>query len=328
MAQPFDAATLELQGSRVRDCGCRRRRRLLRVGRGHAGVSGPAAAARTISSGLAATASAWAPSVRRRYYQQVVLSPSGRRAAVQRMDTDTGNADMWVVDLDTAIASRLTLDPAIDGDPAWSPDERSLAFTSFRTRRGSAWLWDFVSGRESPLFELAASAGGSGADQQARARADRARAGAHPGGHRGRRLDTRRPEPGGPDVRQGGVRRAADRRAHARGCSPTRRSSKTSRRCRPTGGGSRSTRTSPGGWEVYVARFPEFTDKRQVSSAGGMQPRWRRDGKELFYLSLDGVMMAAAIDRRWYSAGAHDAGRRRTPAVPDAPEPVPERAAV
>ena len=68
--------------------------------------------------------------------QQVVLSPSGRRAAVQRMDTETGNADLWVVDLDTAIASRLTLDPAMDGDPAWSPDERSLAFTLDRTGRG------------------------------------------------------------------------------------------------------------------------------------------------------------------------------------------------
>jgi hypothetical protein len=50
-----------------------------------------------------------------------------------------------------------------------------------------------------------------------------------------------------------------------------------------------------GRWEVYVAALPGFTDKRQVSSAGGMQPRWRRDGKELFYLSLDGAMMAAAV---------------------------------
>jgi hypothetical protein len=51
-----------------------------------------------------------------------------------------------------------------------------------------------------------------------------------------------------------------------------------------------------GRWEVYVARFPELTDKRQVSSAGGMQPRWRRDGGELYYLSLDGVVMAADIN--------------------------------
>ena len=44
-------------------------------------------------------------------------------------------------------------------------------------------------------------------------------------------------------------------------------------------------------WEVYVARFPSFTDKRRVSVAGGVQPRWRGDGRELFYLAPDGTMM-------------------------------------
>ena len=63
-------------------------------------------------------------SARPAYYQQVVLSPSGSRAAVQRIDTDTGNADIWVVDVADRHSSRLTLDPALDADPAWSPDER------------------------------------------------------------------------------------------------------------------------------------------------------------------------------------------------------------
>ena len=47
-----------------------------------------------------------------------------------------------------------------------------------------------------------------------------------------------------------------------------------------------------GRWEVYVASFPSFTDKRQVSRGGGGQPVWRHDGKELFYLSLQGKLMA------------------------------------
>ena len=50
-----------------------------------------------------------------------------------------------------------------------------------------------------------------------------------------------------------------------------------------------------GRWEVYIATFPGFTQKRQVSNAGGMQPRWRRDGKELFYLAADGAMMAVEV---------------------------------
>jgi hypothetical protein len=50
-----------------------------------------------------------------------------------------------------------------------------------------------------------------------------------------------------------------------------------------------------GAWEVYVARFPEFTDKRQVSVGGGVQPRWRRDGRELFYVAPDSTMMVVTV---------------------------------
>ena len=50
-----------------------------------------------------------------------------------------------------------------------------------------------------------------------------------------------------------------------------------------------------GRWEVYVARFPDATEKRPISNDGGVQPLWRHDGRELFYLSPRGQMMAVAI---------------------------------
>ena len=50
-----------------------------------------------------------------------------------------------------------------------------------------------------------------------------------------------------------------------------------------------------GRWEVYVASFPSFGGKRQVSSGGGCQAHWRKDGKELFYLSLQGKLMAVDV---------------------------------
>ena len=53
-----------------------------------------------------------------------------------------------------------------------------------------------------------------------------------------------------------------------------------------------------GRWEVYVAAFPAFTSKRQISSAGGVQPQWRADGRELFYLAPDGSMMSVRVDAR------------------------------
>ena len=39
--------------------------------------------------------------------------------------------------------------------------------------------------------------------------------------------------------------------------------------------------------EVYVQSFPTPSKQRQISVAGGMQPRWRRDGRELYYLASD-----------------------------------------
>ena len=53
-----------------------------------------------------------------------------------------------------------------------------------------------------------------------------------------------------------------------------------------------------GRWEIYVAAFPTFTSKRQISSGGGLQPQWRGDGRELFYLSPDGSMMSVRVDAR------------------------------
>lgn len=50
-----------------------------------------------------------------------------------------------------------------------------------------------------------------------------------------------------------------------------------------------------GQWEIYLAAFPTFTERRRVSSAGGCQPRWRKDGRELFYLAPDGKMMSVEV---------------------------------
>ena len=47
--------------------------------------------------------------------------------------------------------------------------------------------------------------------------------------------------------------------------------------------------------EVYIARFPGGGGKRQVSLAGGTEPRWRADGRELFYIGPAGMLMAAEI---------------------------------
>lgn len=47
--------------------------------------------------------------------------------------------------------------------------------------------------------------------------------------------------------------------------------------------------------EVYLARFPEWTDRRQLSAEGGAQPQWRGDGKEIVYLGANGDLLSVAL---------------------------------
>ena len=51
-----------------------------------------------------------------------------------------------------------------------------------------------------------------------------------------------------------------------------------------------------GQWEVYVTTFPGAAGKWQVSRGGGTEPRWRGDGKEIFYLGPGGMMMSVSVN--------------------------------
>ena len=51
-----------------------------------------------------------------------------------------------------------------------------------------------------------------------------------------------------------------------------------------------------GRFEIYAAPFPEPGGKFQISSSGGIHPRWRRDGREIFYVALDRKLMAAEVE--------------------------------
>jgi eukaryotic-like serine/threonine-protein kinase len=50
-----------------------------------------------------------------------------------------------------------------------------------------------------------------------------------------------------------------------------------------------------GRYEVYVTAFPSTGEQWQVSHDGGVQPVWRQDGRELYYLRLDGVLTSVAV---------------------------------
>jgi len=50
--------------------------------------------------------------------------------------------------------------------------------------------------------------------------------------------------------------------------------------------------------EIYLAPFSRASEKHQISPNGGEKPRWRQDGKEIFYQALDGQLMAADVRMR------------------------------
>jgi Tol biopolymer transport system component len=51
-----------------------------------------------------------------------------------------------------------------------------------------------------------------------------------------------------------------------------------------------------GNWEIYVTTFPGASGKWQVSRGGGTEPRWRGDGKEIFYLGPTGMLTAVEVN--------------------------------
>jgi Tol biopolymer transport system component len=205
-------------------------------------------------------------------YLQLVLSPHGRHGTVVKVGNGL-DLDLWDMNLETGILSRLTTNPANDTDPWWSPDERTLAFTSWRDAgRAGVFKKDLTSGREEPLVKF------------------------------GEPVTLDQWTPDGQFI----IFRTFGKAVYAMPLSGTR----TPRMLTETPFLEDEVHVSPDGrwvafdanesgrWEVYVARFPSFTEKRQVSNGGGVQPQWRGDSRELFYLGLDRSMMAVQVTSR------------------------------
>jgi dipeptidyl aminopeptidase/acylaminoacyl peptidase len=205
-------------------------------------------------------------------YGQLVLSPGGQHATVVQGDAQGNHTDLWDVDLTSGIFTRLTTDPDDDADPSWSPDERNLVFTSWRAGRPALFVKDLTTGKENLLVPFGEPAA---VDQWT---------------------------PDGRFV----IFRTFGKAVYALPMSGDR----TPRLLADTPFIEDEVHVSPDGrwvafnadesgrWEVYLAAFPGFTSKRQISRDGGVQPQWRADGQELFYLAPDGSMMSVRVDSR------------------------------
>jgi Tol biopolymer transport system component len=202
------------------------------------------------------------------------ISPDGIRVAVDITDPRTGNVDVWSYEASGGIATRLTSHPAIDGMPVWSPDGRNLAFTSIR-------------GGTNDVYRMQARDGGGQApilsSQQLKYPCDWS-----PDGRviLFRSIDAQSNTelwtlPAGGDGEPTPFIKASF--------------GVTNGQFSPDGRYVAYASNESGRWEIYVAPFPGLGGNWKVSSAGGSEPKWRRDGRELYYIASDGRLMAVAV---------------------------------
>jgi WD40 repeat protein len=213
------------------------------------------------------------------------LSADGERVATNR--TMDGNTDIWILDLRRDLLNRFTFDMGADAVPTWSPDGSQIVFTSDRSGVYDLYLKPANgTGNEEVLL----------ATPQNKAPVDWSPDGAFilyrsPG------LST------GFDLWALPVH--GDRKPF-----PVAQTTFEERDAQfsPDGKWIAYQSNESGRMEIVVRSFSGSGSKLQVSREGGAQVRWRADGKELFYIALDGRLMAVPIqfapDGRSVRAGA------------------------
>jgi Tol biopolymer transport system component len=204
-------------------------------------------------------------------YGDMDLSPNGRLVAVTRQEGAA--TDIWVIDWQrAAVATRLTLDPGDDLNPVWSPDSTRVAFTTYRKGNADIYVKNANGvGAETPLLE-------SSGNELVEAWSRDGKYIAYLFGGANNVQDIyamplfgdKKPFP----VVQGPFQKDEPQFSY-------------------DGKWLAYTSNESGTFQVYVTSFPGLDQREQITMAGGGQPRWRQDGRELYYRTLDnGRIMA------------------------------------
>ncbi len=212
------------------------------------------------------------------------LSPDGRRIAVTIYETRSGNYDIWIYEAARGIKTRFTFDPARDLFPVWSPDGRSIVFAS--ERKGPKL--GFGSVGTGDLYQK--NSDGTGSEELLLQSADdKSPTSFSPDGrflayHTGSRVG--KTKSGVWILPLSGDRKPfpfLQTQFNDYGADFS-----------PDGRWIAYASDESGRPEIYVTRFPGPAGKWQVSTNGGIDPRWRRDGKELFFVRPAPLQLMAA----------------------------------
>jgi Tol biopolymer transport system component len=216
----------------------------------------------------------------------VDLSPDQTRVVTQK--PEGGNMDLWMIEVARGAATRLTSNPADDEWPVWSPDGKKIGFDS--NRKGAFDLYQLEiagNGKETALVESTQTKGLAGWSPDGRFL-----------------LFTEK------DEKTGSKLWALPLAGQAHPQLAVHRDGEQF-----TGSVSSDNQwlvyesNDSGRPEIYVQRFSEPGERSQISLDGGGDPRWRADGKEIFYVSPDGTLMAVTVS---VAAG----GKQITPSKP------------
>jgi Tol biopolymer transport system component len=203
------------------------------------------------------------------------LSPDGQRLAIGRAVAETTVGDIWMIDIARNITTRMTFDPADDFFAIWSSDGMRLVLNSSRKSAAGdlyAMRADEPGSEELLLASEAAKTPGSCSPD-------------------GRALIF---EVSSPRGRQDLwlLPLEGDRKPVPFLATPF---TENNARFSPDGRWVAYTSDVSGAPEVYVRPFREAGGTWRVSNRGGQTPTWRGDGREVYYLAPDGMLMAAPV---------------------------------
>ncbi len=209
------------------------------------------------------------------------LSPDGRKVAVSVYDPARDVSDIWIYDAATGVGTKFVLGSSTalaPSSPVWSPEGDRIVFKSFRAEQTSGTLFVKPINGASEEVVLEAHDYDSPEDWS-------------PDG-RSVSFNSHRAQGKKNDMEVWVLSMAGERKVIPFATEGTVQSES---RFSPDGRWIAYSSDESGRFEVYVRPFPGPGGKWQVSTSGGDLPEWRRDGKELFYLSADEKIMAVPV---------------------------------